>query len=105
MVNLNRDLASPAALYFKGGLFVVLGLLSGALLLWLNPSWTAAGLLIACVWAWCRAYYFAFYVVENYADPGYRFAGLWDFVTYLRGRRGGRVGGPPESHAPPEPPP
>ena len=85
----NRDLASPAALYFKGGLFVALAGLAGGLLIGLNPSWLAAGLLGACVWASCRAYYFAFYVVERYADPGYKFAGLLDFAGYLiRGRRG-----------------
>lgn len=83
----NRDLASPAALYLKGGLFVVTAVLAGGLLLALNPSWLAAGLLAACVWASCRAYYFAFYVVSRYVDPGYRFAGLLDFAGYLWRKR------------------
>ena len=84
----NRDLASPAALYLKAGLFVALAALAGGLLIALNSTWLAAGLLGACVWASCRAYYFAFYVVQNYADPGYRFAGLLDFAGYLlRSRR------------------
>ena len=84
---MNRDLTSPAALYTKAGLFVALGLLSGGLLLWSAPSWLHAVLLAACVWGCCRAYYFAFYVVQNHADPGYRFAGLFDFARYLRRRR------------------
>ncbi|QDT18233.1 hypothetical protein [Alienimonas californiensis] len=84
---MNRDLASPAALYAKGALFVLLGALAGGLLLARSPSWTNAALLALCVWACCRAYYFAFYVVEKYVDPSYRFAGLWDFAGYLRGRR------------------
>ena len=109
-MNLNRDLVSPAALYLKGGLFAGLGLLSGGLLLWSNPSWLTAGLLGLCVWGWCRAYYFAFYVVGNYADPAYRFAGLLDFGRYLwrrggrrRGRGSGRVRPIRDPAAPPEP--
>ncbi|MEM9703139.1 MAG: hypothetical protein AAF907_11920, partial [Planctomycetota bacterium] len=72
---MNRDLRSPAALYAKGALFLLLGGLSGGLLIAQSPDWTTAGLLGICVWAFCRAYYFAFYVVERYVDPGYRFAG------------------------------
>ena len=84
---MSRDLTSPAALYLKGGLFVVLGLLAGGLLLARRWDAVDAGLLILCVWASCRAYYFAFYVVGQYVDPGYRFAGLIDFVRYLARRR------------------
>ena len=40
-------------------------------------------LLTISVWCFCRAYYFAFYVIEHYVDPGYRFSGLWSFVVYL----------------------
>jgi hypothetical protein len=40
------------------------------------------------VWCFCRFYYFAFYVIEHYVDPGYRFAGLWSFVRYLWVKRG-----------------
>jgi hypothetical protein len=36
----------------------------------------------------CRSYYFAFYVIERYVDPGYRFSGLGSFVLYVvRGRK------------------
>ena len=97
---MNRDLTSPAALYLKGGLFVALGALSGGLLLWSAPSWLNAALLAACVWGCCRAYYFAFYVVGNYTDPGYRFAGLTDFAVYLWRRRGRAAGKLPPSPAP-----
>ncbi len=58
-----RDLTSGTAIKFKGVLFVVLGLLSGVLL-WMDlPTWRTAILLGVCVWAFCRAYYFAFYVI------------------------------------------
>ena len=39
--------------------------------------------LAICVWCFARFYYFAFYVIEHYTDPGYRFAGLWSFVQYM----------------------
>jgi len=35
------------------------------------------------VWGFARFYYFAFYVIEHYVDPTYRFAGLIAFAQYL----------------------
>jgi hypothetical protein len=45
-------------------------------------------LLVIAIWCFCRVYYFAFYVIEHYVDPGYRFAGLVDFMKYWWGRGG-----------------
>ena len=81
------DLKSPRAMYLKAGLFVAIGLLSAAMLLMLTSDWRVVVLLAVCVWAFCRAYYFAFYVIEHYIDGEYRFAGLIDFARYLLGRR------------------
>ena len=39
------------------------------------------------IWSFCRAYYFAFYVIEHYVDPAFRFAGLLDFAKYLLRRK------------------
>ena len=36
-------------------------------------------ILIITIWAWCRLYYFIFYVITNYVDPSYKFAGIIDF--------------------------
>jgi hypothetical protein len=44
-------------------------------------------LLIIAVWAFCRFYYFAFYVIEHYVDPSYRYSGLASFARYLIRRR------------------
>ncbi|MFM7132162.1 MAG: hypothetical protein ACKO0V_22670 [bacterium] len=38
--------------------------------------------MLAC-WASARSYYFCFYVVENYIDPKFRFAGLASVVRHL----------------------
>ena len=76
------DLTNPKLLWLKGGLFVFLGLLASAVLLLLHPAWTNALLLALAIWAFCRAYYFAFYVIEHYIDPHYKFAGLTAFLRY-----------------------
>jgi hypothetical protein len=44
-------------------------------------------LLALTVWGFCRAYYFAFYVIEHYVDPGYRFSGLFSFACYVIRRK------------------
>jgi hypothetical protein len=54
------------------------------------PNWRIAVMLAIAIWCFARAYYFAFYVIEHYIDPSYRFAGLVDLLRYLLGRRPGR---------------
>jgi hypothetical protein len=76
------DITNPKLLYLKAGLFVVTGLLACGLILVERPSLLVAALLAVAIWCFARAYYFAFYVVEHYIDPGYRYAGLWSFVRY-----------------------
>ncbi len=78
-----KDLTNPNWIKFKGVLFFVVGLLASASLLLENPSLKTLVLLAIAVWCFCRAYYFAFYVIEHYVDPGYRFSGLWSFVKYM----------------------
>jgi hypothetical protein len=81
------DITNPGLLYVKGGLFVLTGLCASVLLLLEAPSFKVAALLAVAIWCFARAYYFAFYVVEHYVDPGYRFAGLWSFAQYVWARR------------------
>ena len=82
-----KDLTDPRWIKAKGVLFLVMGLLAAGLLLLEHPSLLDAALLVICVWAFCRAYYFAFYVIEHYVDPDYRFSGLGSFVRYWRRKR------------------
>jgi hypothetical protein len=70
------DIQSPRLLWIKFGLFLLVGALAVALALVLYPDWRLAALVAAAIWAFCRAYYFAFYVIEHYVDPGRRYAGL-----------------------------
>lgn len=75
-------------MYLKAALLLGVGGLSFALLLVEERVWPRVALQLAMIWAFARAYYFAFYVIEHYIDGRYRFAGLLDFAKYLaRGRR------------------
>ncbi|EDY16210.1 conserved hypothetical protein [Chthoniobacter flavus Ellin428] len=84
------DLTNPKAIKLKGVLFLITGVLASALLLMESPTLRTAVLLVIAIWSFCRFYYFAFYVIEHYVDPGFRFAGLGAFLRYWwgRGRKG-----------------
>jgi hypothetical protein len=83
-----RDITDPRLMYVKAGLLAAAGLLACGLIVAEMPSLRVAALLGVAVWAWCRVYYFCFYVIEKYIDPKFRFAGLGSVVRYwLGGRR------------------
>jgi hypothetical protein len=77
------DLKSKATIYLKAFLFLVIGATCVTLLLLQNLTLQTALLLTLAIWSFCRAYYFAFYVIEHYVDPTFRFAGLCAFAKYL----------------------
>jgi hypothetical protein len=81
------DIKNSRLLYLKGGLMLLVGLMASAILLTLHADWMTAVLLATAVWGFCRAYYFAFYVIEHYIDPGHTYAGLIDFVKYTLGKK------------------
>jgi len=85
-----KDLTEPGWIKFKGILFLAVGLFSALLLVLENPSLKAALLLALSIWCFCRFYYFAFYVIEHYVDPNYRFSGLWSFARYMISKRGAK---------------
>ena len=76
------NLTNPRIIWLKGILFVALGLLASILLAVQLSDIRYVALLALAVWAFCRAYYFAFYVIEHYVDSGFRFSGLLDFARY-----------------------
>jgi hypothetical protein len=77
------DLKDSRLIYAKGGLFLLSGCLAAGLLLADRFDLRTAFLLTIAIWCFARAYYFAFYVIEHYVDPSYKFAGLIDFAKYL----------------------
>jgi hypothetical protein len=78
-----KDLSNPFWIQLKGLLFLFIGIVAVILLFLDNPKWKTAGLLAAAIWGFCRFYYFAFYVIEKYVDPSYKFSGLISFVRHL----------------------
>lgn len=81
------DLKSTKLMWLKGALLLTIGVVSSTLLLLEAASFRVGILLVLSVWAFCRAYYFAFYVIEHYVDPSYRFAGLISFFRYAWRRK------------------
>jgi hypothetical protein len=82
------DLKSPRLIYVKGLLFLLGGVMAAALVLLESPTLRTALFLALAVWCFCRAYYFAFYVIEHYVDGRFKYAGLGAFLLYLLRRRG-----------------
>lgn len=78
-----RDIASHRLLVIKGALFLLLGLAAAGILIVEAPRLSTVVLLAIAIWAFARAYYFAFYVIEHYIDVSYRFAGLRSAITFL----------------------
>jgi hypothetical protein len=78
-----RDLTHPRWIKLKGLLFLLLGLIASTLLLLEAWSLRIAVLLAFAVWSFCRAYYFAFYVLERYVDSGFRYSGLFSCLRFL----------------------
>jgi hypothetical protein len=84
-----RDLKNPKLIWLKGMVFLFIGVAASALLLIESPTVRVGILLAVTIWAFCRAYYFAFYVIEHYVDSSYRFSGLISFLAYAFRRRSG----------------
>ena len=77
------DLKNPSLIILKGALFLLLGVVSAVFLVLQTGRLDIAVLLLITVWAFCRFYYFAFYVIENYVDEEYKFDGLYSVAAYL----------------------
>ncbi len=82
-----KDLTNPVWIKMKGLLFLFIGIAAAILIFLGSPNWQTAILLVVAIWSFCRFYYFAFYVIEKYVDPSYKFSGLISFAKYLFRRR------------------
>jgi hypothetical protein len=70
-------------MWVKAVLFLIIGLVSSALILVELPELRILILLLLAIWSFCRAYYFAFYVIEYYIDPSFHFSGLFAAFRHL----------------------
>ena len=82
-----KDLSSPFWIKLKGILFLVIGLVAALLVFLDNPKWQTALYLALAIWSFCRFYYFAFYVIERYVDPSFRYSGLFSVIRHLLARK------------------
>ena len=74
-------------MYLKAGLFLLIGITSAVLIFAANATLQTAILLALVIWSFCRVYYFAFYVIERYIDPTFRFSGLFAAFQYIMHRK------------------
>ena len=81
-VSAMADIQDPRLMYLKAALFLVAGGLAVAVIVSRLPELDIVVALAIAIWSFCRAYYFAFYVIEHYVDPSFRFSGLIDFARY-----------------------
>lgn len=81
-----RDLKSPAWIVAKGAMFAIIVVLAGVALVLHEDPWLEVGLLVVCLWAACRFYYFWFHVLERWVGIGGRYRGLLDLAGRLRRR-------------------
>jgi hypothetical protein len=83
------DLASKRWIVIKGLMFALIVVLAAVGELLYNDLWLRLPLLVVCLWAACRFYYFLFYVLERYVGVEGRYAGIWDLTVRLwrRSRR------------------
>ncbi len=81
------DLKSTRLIVFKGFLFLLAAIVAAGTLLGENFTLRTAFLLFVAIWSACRFYYFAFYVIEKYVDPGFKFSSLWAFARYFLRRK------------------
>jgi hypothetical protein len=75
---IDRDLKSKKLIKIKGVLFAAIGIVSCGLIFANQPSLKTVLLLGVAIWAWCRFYYFLFYVLEHYAGRKRPYAGIID---------------------------
>ena len=86
-----REIKNPKVIWAKGLLFLATGITAAVLLLLENPSFRSGLLLGVAIWAFCRFYYFAFYVISQYVDASYRYSGLLSLASYLLRKRRGQL--------------
>ena len=82
-----RDIRSRGLLHAKGLAFLSIGMMACGAILLEAPNVRVLVLLGFGIWGFCRFYYYLFYVLENYAGRGRRYAGVLDALKYVVFRR------------------
>jgi hypothetical protein len=85
-MNLHRDITSKWLLHAKGFLFLAVGLLAAGTIYLEVPNLRTILLLVITIWAFCRFYYYLFYVLEKYIGRDQKYAGILDALKYIMKR-------------------
>jgi len=86
-MKIDGDITNKKLIAVKGMLFLLLGILSGGLLILDKPTITTFILLLITVWSFARFYYFMFYVITNYIDSDFKYSGIISFIKYWLSKR------------------
>ncbi|MFA6961539.1 MAG: hypothetical protein WC205_12360 [Opitutaceae bacterium] len=89
-MRLFADIRSKWLLHAKGFLFLLVGLLAVGALLLDSPTLRTLFLLLITIWAFCRFYYYLFYVLEHYIGRDQKYAGIWDALKFIIGPKNRR---------------
>ncbi len=86
-MKIDGEITNKKLIAVKGVLFLLIGILSGGLLILDNPTITTFLLLLITVWGFARFYYFMFYVITNYIDRDFKYSGVISFVRHWLPKR------------------
>jgi len=88
-MSFNRDIKSKRLLHAKGFLFLILGITAAGAIFIESQNIRTVVLLLITIWAFCRFYYYLFYVLEKYICRDQKYAGILDALKYVIRSRGG----------------
>ena len=77
------DITDKRLIVGKGILFWLLGVLALIGNIFIDSTWHRALLAIIAIWAFCRFYYFLFYVLENYVDSSLKYSGIFALLRAI----------------------
>lgn len=78
------DLTSKRVIIIKGWLFFAIAVIAALLIVQRSPRVVTVILVGTLAWSSCRFYFFLFYVLERYVDPGMKYRGVWHLYSQMR---------------------
>ncbi len=70
-------------MYVKAIGFVLIASLCAAALIARSVRIETLVLILLLIWSSARAYYFCFYVIQQYIDPSFKYSGVGSMLRYL----------------------
>lgn len=80
---MGHDLKNPRWMYVKAIGFVLIASLCAAALIARSVRIETLVLILLLIWSSARAYYFCFYVIQQYIDPSFKYSGVGSMLRYL----------------------